>query len=86
MRYKLFLCVALFLCGTPLYAQTLERVALMVDTLTNSTVPTTIRTGEPFTQVYKISYIRVKNSKIWNKEVKEIQRLHAEKVAAASKP
>ncbi|MES2490979.1 MAG: oxidoreductase-like domain-containing protein [Pseudomonadota bacterium] len=27
----------------------------------------------------------LRDMKIWNKEVKEIQRLHAEKVAAASK-
>ena len=66
MLYKVFLYVAIFLCGTPLSVRAQEVVPFLVETLRNSTVPTTVRTGEPFTVVYKISYVV---SESWGKEV-----------------
>ncbi|MBI2674529.1 MAG: hypothetical protein HYX22_02225 [Candidatus Yanofskybacteria bacterium] len=69
MLYKVLFCVAVLLIGTPPEIQAQEVVPTVVEMQRDSTKPTTVRTGEPFTQVYKISYIRSKNPKRWGKEV-----------------
>lgn len=66
MLYKILFCVAVLLIGTPFGVQAQEVSPLVVETLIKSTTPTTVRTGESFTQVYKISYIY---SERWGKEV-----------------
>ncbi|MDP3792962.1 MAG: hypothetical protein Q8Q89_04540 [bacterium] len=66
MLYKLLFCVAVLLIGTPFVVRAQEVSPLIVETLRKSTAPTTVRTGELFLQVYKISYIY---SERWGKEV-----------------
>ncbi len=66
MLYKVLSFIAIFLCGTPLLGQAQTVSPLVVETVSHSVVPTTVRTGEPIVQLYKIAYI---NSKRWDKEI-----------------
>ena len=66
MLYKASLWAIVLLVGTPIVVWSQEVSPIVVETLRESTIPTTIRTGEPFIQVYKIQYIR---SEKWGKEV-----------------
>ncbi len=56
----------LLLAGLSLTVRAQQISPLVVETIRESTEPTTVRTGEPFTQVYKIKWIR---SASWGKEV-----------------
>lgn len=56
MLYKILCCAAVLLIGTPPTASAQQVSPLVVETL-RSTAPTTNRTGEPFIQVYKITFL-----------------------------
>jgi hypothetical protein len=66
MLYKLLICVAILLCGTPLDIFAQEVVPIGVETIGDFPTPTTTRTGESFTQVYRISYIYSEN---WDRKI-----------------
>ena len=59
MRYKVICCIAILLVAAPLLAQ--EVTPFLVETL-KSTSPTTIITGEPFKQTYRVRYLNLEES------------------------
>lgn len=64
--YRLPVLLTLWLAGMSLNVQAQQVSPLVVETIRKSAEPTTVRTGEPFTLVYKIRWI---SSASWGKEV-----------------